>query len=75
MRGRLLVGLLVLPIAIAGAAPWTPPRTPWGDPDLQGVWNYATMTPLERPRDVAAKAVLTEQEATSTNGRRSRGRA
>jgi hypothetical protein len=64
MRRRLLVGLLALPIAIAGAAPWTPPRTPWGDPDLQGVWNYATMTPLERPRDVAAKAVLTEQEAT-----------
>jgi hypothetical protein len=63
MHGRLLVGLLALPIAIAGAAPWTPPRTPWGDPDLQGVWNYATMTPVERQRDLAAKAVLTEQEA------------
>jgi len=63
MHGHLLVGLLALPIAIAGAAPWTPPRTPWGDPDLQGVWNYATMTPLERQRDLAAKAVLTEQEA------------
>jgi hypothetical protein len=62
MRGRLIVGLLALPIAI-GAAPWAVPRTPWGDPDLQGIWTYATMTPLERPRDLAAKRSLSEQEA------------
>ena len=62
MRLRSIVALIAVPIAIAGAAPWTPPRTPWGDPDMQGVWNYATMTPLERPRDVA-KPVFTEQEA------------
>src|SRR5437879_4408329 len=31
------------------AKPWTPPRTPWGHPDLQGVWDYRTITPLERP--------------------------
>jgi hypothetical protein len=42
---------------------WTPPRTAWGDPDLQGTWNYATMTPLERPRDLADKAVLSAEEA------------
>src|SRR5206468_10960756 len=35
----------------------------WGDPDRPGVWNYAAMTSLERPRDLAAKAVLTEQKA------------
>ena len=28
-------------------------RTPWGDPDLQGVWNDATGTPLQRPNGVA----------------------
>ena len=33
--------------APAGKA-WTAPRTPWGDPDLQGVWNDATSTPLQR---------------------------
>jgi len=65
MRGRLLAGLLAVPIAIAHAAPWTAPRTPWGDPDLQGVWNYATMTPLERPRDFASRAVLTAEEAAA----------
>ena len=42
---------------------WTPTHTAWGDPDFSGVWNYATMTPLERPREVADKAVLTRDEA------------
>lgn len=45
--------------------PWTPPKTEWGDPDLQGVWNYATMTPLERPREFAGKAVLSPDEAAA----------
>jgi hypothetical protein len=31
--------------------------------DLEGIWTYATMTPLERPRDLAAKATLTPAEA------------
>ena len=43
----------------------TPPRTPWGDPDLQGTYNYATLTPLERPAAYANKPVLTEQEAAA----------
>src|ERR671919_2283075 len=39
------------------------PRTPWGDPDLQGVWSIATITPFERPASLKDKAQLTEQEA------------
>jgi len=38
-------------------------RTPWGDPDLQGVWNDATSTPLQRPDAVAGKDILTDAEA------------
>jgi hypothetical protein len=38
------------------------PRTPWGDPDLQGVWNNGTVTPLERPAALAGKEFLTESE-------------
>ena len=38
------------------------PRTPWGDPDLQGVWDYWTFTPLERPKEYANKAMLTDAE-------------
>jgi len=41
----------------------TLPRTPWGDPDLQGVWSIATITPFERPSGMADKQVLSEQEA------------
>ena len=44
---------------------WTPPRTPWGEPDLQGVWDYRTITPLERPGDLGEKAVLSDEEAAS----------
>ncbi len=38
-------------------------RTAFGHPDLQGVWNFSTLTPLERPDVLKGKAVLTEQEA------------
>jgi len=41
------------------------PRTPWGDPDLQGVWDYRTITPLQRPEAQADKAFLTEEEAAN----------
>jgi len=49
--------------AAAAAANWTPPRTPWGDPDLQGYYLSLSYTPLERPADLAGKAFYTEQEA------------
>ena len=38
-------------------------RTPWGDPDLQGGWSYSTLTPLERPDNLAGKEVFTNEEA------------
>lgn len=46
-------------------AKWTPPRTPDGQPDLQGVWEMSTLTPLERPPEFAGKPFLTEQEAAA----------
>jgi len=39
-----------------------PGRTPDGQPDLQGIWSYATMTPLERPSELAGKEFFTEKE-------------
>ena len=39
------------------------PRTVWGAPDLQGVWDFRTLTPLERPRNLGDKAFLTAEEA------------
>ena len=40
-----------------------PTRTPWGDPDLQGTWDFTTITPLQRPPELAGKEFLTESEA------------
>jgi hypothetical protein len=42
---------------------WTQSRTPDGQPDLQGVWVNPTITPFERPVNLANKPFLTEQEA------------
>src|SRR5436305_9707134 len=49
--------------AAAPAKPYTQPKTPWGDPDLQGIWNDATSTPLQRPAGLGEKGVLAEEEA------------
>ena len=40
------------------------PQTVWGAPDLQGVWDFRTITPLQRPEDLGGKAFLTEEEAS-----------
>lgn len=59
----LLVGLLVAGIPAVAQKTWTVPRTPDGRPDLQGIWNNATLTPMERPAQYAGKATLNENEA------------
>ena len=44
---------------------WTAPRTPWGDPDIQGQWNSQTSTPLQRPTSgpLADRDTISEEEA------------
>ena len=59
-------GLLLVP-ALAGAqdANWTAPQTAWGTPDLQGVWDFRTITPMERPLDLGDTAVLSDEQAAA----------
>src|SRR6516165_11411354 len=66
MKGRFATAVLTLAPALLGqkvSKEWTPARTPDGQPDLQGVWTNATITPFERPAELSGKAFLTEQEA------------
>ncbi len=55
--------LKTAPKATGAAKKTAVPHTPWGDPDLQGVWNDATSTPLQRPGGVGSKDVLSDEEA------------
>ncbi len=65
MRTKLLFlglgGLLLGNIGL-GAENYQTPRTEWGQPDLQGVWNYSYNVPLERPRQYGERQFLTEEE-------------
>jgi hypothetical protein len=41
---------------------YVPPKTPWGDPQISGIYDFQTVVRMERPREFAGKRVLTEQE-------------
>ena len=68
MTRRCLAVLLAVMVLVAfvphpSAAQTDAPRTAWGQPDLQGVWDFRTITPMERPDDLAGKEFLTDEEA------------
>jgi len=50
------------------AATYTPPKTPWGDPDLQGVWDNHSTVPLERPERLGDKKTYTPEELAGMRG-------
>ena len=59
------VMLVSLTLAVPLAEAQNPARTSWGDPELSGIWDYRTMTPLERPDELAGKETLTDEEAAA----------
>ena len=73
--GNLWAAATVAALLIAGpvssqqakpsAKSFTPPRTPDGQPDMQGIWSNAILTPLERPADLKDKAFFTKEEASA----------
>ena len=69
LRSIGILAVLLAPLPVVGQATssetktWIAPRTPDGQPDLQGLWTMATFTPLERPAHLAGKEFFTEEEA------------
>jgi hypothetical protein len=69
------VALVILaPAAVAPAGAqeprkWTTPRTPWGDPDLQGIYSNRTITPFERPANVNGREFFTKEEVAALESR------
>jgi hypothetical protein len=67
---RIVSGLLVV-VPMVGQTPhnqpdpraYKVPNTPYGQPDLEGIWTNATLTPLERPRDLGDKQFFSPEEA------------
>lgn len=43
-------------------AEYEPPRTSWGTPNIEGVWDFRSLTPLQRPKELGEKAVFTAEE-------------
>src|SRR6516162_11330009 len=48
-----------------GQNTYNAPRTPYGERDLQGVWDFRTITPLERSKELGTKAFFTAEEAAT----------
>src|SRR5437016_8083808 len=76
--GFLLAAILFLASAtVLAQSPvktYTPPKTAWGDPDLQGIFTNATITPFERPPEFAGKEFLTEKEVAELEARAAKNR-
>jgi hypothetical protein len=69
MTGRRALALAIALLACTTLSaqikkPWTPPRTPWGVPDLQGVWTSddARSVPMQRPAQFGDRRILTDEE-------------
>jgi hypothetical protein len=74
--GAAVIVASMLPATLAGqSARGEVPRTPWGHPDLQGLWNVGTMTPVERPASAKGRLTMTDEEARALEQRQADFRA
>ena len=67
MKRLVVFSILAVSVFAESVAPktWTAPRTRDGQPDLQGTWDAASLTPLERPAELGNKAFYTKEEAAA----------
>ena len=57
-RKFLFILILICP------AIFSAPRTEWGQPDLQGVWNFSSSVPMQRPVEFGVRQFLTQEEVS-----------
>jgi hypothetical protein len=64
----------VFTVSVIGQSKYAPPRTAWGDPDLQGMWSYNddVDTPLERPGNLGGKAEFGDEELAAVLAERAK---
>jgi hypothetical protein len=82
MRNRIIgvIGVLAVVLVVAGLLRMTgmsvdqtagpAPKTPWGEPDLQGIWTDPYQTPLQRPAKFANKEFFTDEERAELDAQR-----
>ena len=65
MRCQVMViaSVVLFGAVVSSEAQTEVPMTPWGAPDLMGVWDYRTITPMQRPEQYGDREFLTEEEA------------
>ena len=65
-----LIALVFASVTLAHAQEqWTAPRTADNQPDLHGIWSHNSATPLERPKELAGKDVISNEELAELNQR------
>jgi hypothetical protein len=73
MKNKLHLGLLILGSSfcfnVLAADDYSPPRTQWGQPDLQGVWNFSSNVPMQRPERFADREFMTVEEVEEMRAR------
>src|SRR5579872_1757765 len=69
MQCRSISALILAPLLFAALGStqqatktYTPPKTPWGDPDLQGIWPGNMGVPMQRPKTMGERTELTDEE-------------
>jgi hypothetical protein len=71
IKSSIIATLLIVPFSFAigqSDESYVVPLTEWGQPDLQGVWNFNSETPMQRPEEFGDREFLTSEGTTRPAG-------